>query len=152
MSGELWEGIEPPLPRRERGFRYPGRRPLPDRRVLCGILYVLHHGIQWEHLSKELGFGSGMSCWRRLREWNEAGVRQRVHEALLAELIGARGCVDMRLRRTGASNHPPAGGPGTTEPVPSEGGDLTSRRGCSRWSPRPFRALCAPPSCHRSPA
>jgi transposase len=62
---------------------------LPDREVLCGILYVLHTGIQWEHLPQELGFGSGMTCWRRLRDWNEAGVWQRLHEVLLAELNAA---------------------------------------------------------------
>ncbi|QTD95962.1 hypothetical protein S1361_01325 [Streptomyces cyanogenus] len=50
--------------------RYPGRKALPDRDVLCG----LHTGIQWECLPKELGFGSGMTCWRRLRDWTEAGV------------------------------------------------------------------------------
>ncbi|KUJ38385.1 transposase [Streptomyces sp. NRRL F-5122] len=86
MSDELWNRLEPLLPQRERRFRYPGRRPLPDREVLCGILYVLHTGIQWEYLPQELGFGSGMTCWRRLRDWNEAGVWQRLHEVLLAEL------------------------------------------------------------------
>jgi len=57
--------------------------------VLCGILHVLHTGIQWEHLPKELGFGSGMTCSRRLRDWNKAGVWQRLHELLLAELNAA---------------------------------------------------------------
>ncbi|GAB7101737.1 hypothetical protein JCM4814A_00510 [Streptomyces phaeofaciens JCM 4814] len=47
---------------------------MPDRDVLCGILYVLQAGIQWEYLPQEVGFGSGMTCWRRLRDWNEAGV------------------------------------------------------------------------------
>ncbi|WP_435878762.1 IS5 family transposase [Streptomyces klenkii] len=89
VSDELWERVEPLLPRKERRFRYPVRRPLPDREVLCGILYVLHPGIQWEHLPQELGFGSGMTCWRRLRDWNEAGVWQRLHEVLLAELNAA---------------------------------------------------------------
>lgn len=49
-----------------------------------GILFVLHTGIAWEHLPQELGFGSGMTCWRRLAEWTEAGVWPRLHEALLA--------------------------------------------------------------------
>ena len=52
-------------------------RRLDDRKVLCGILFVLHTGIQWEFLPQELGFGSGMTCWRRLEEWNSAGVWQR---------------------------------------------------------------------------
>jgi transposase len=71
----------------ERTFAWlHGRTPLPDRQVLCGILYVLHTDIQWEYLPQELRFGSGMTCWRRLRNWNEAGVCQRLHEVLLAEL------------------------------------------------------------------
>jgi transposase len=57
--------------------------------VLCGIPYVLHTGIQWEYLPKELGFGSGMTCWRRLRDWNEAGVWQQLHQELVAELNAA---------------------------------------------------------------
>ncbi|GAA2540650.1 hypothetical protein GCM10010423_43500 [Streptomyces levis] len=88
-ADDLWERIEPLLPKKERRFRYPGRLPVPDRQVLCGILYVLRTDIQWEHLPKELGFGSGMTCWRRLRDWNEAGVWQRLHETLLAELNAA---------------------------------------------------------------
>ncbi|SFY41554.1 Putative transposase of IS4/5 family [Streptomyces atratus] len=54
-----------------------------------GTSTVLHTGIQWEYLPQELGFGSGMTCWRRLRDWNEAGVWQRLHEVLLAELNAA---------------------------------------------------------------
>ncbi len=59
--------------RRVRAARPRSRRSLPNRDVLCGILYVLHTGIQWEHLPHDLGFSSGMTCWRRLRDWNEAG-------------------------------------------------------------------------------
>ena len=60
VSDGLWERLEPLLPRRQRRFRYPGRKPLDDRRVLQGILFVLHTGIGWEHLPQELGFGCGM--------------------------------------------------------------------------------------------
>jgi transposase len=86
VSDGLWERIEPLLPKRVRRFRYPGRKPLDDRRVLSGILFVLHTGIAWEHLPQELGFGCGMTCWRRLHAWQEAGVWARLHELLLAEL------------------------------------------------------------------
>jgi len=54
--------------------------------VLSGILFVLYTGILWRFLPQELGFGSGMTCWRRLRDRNDAGVWQRLHELLLAEL------------------------------------------------------------------
>jgi transposase len=86
VSDELWARVEPLLPVRPRRFRSPGRRRLPDRLVLQGILFVLHTGIQWEFLPQELGFGSGMTCWRRLEAWNRAGVWRRLHEVLLAEL------------------------------------------------------------------
>src|SRR5919198_3865508 len=86
VSDELWELIEPLIPVKPRRFRHPGRKPLPDRQVLTGILFVLKTGIGWEHLPQEMGCGSGMTCWRRLREWQEAGVWQRLHELLLARL------------------------------------------------------------------
>ena len=59
VSDELWELVEPLLPERERRSRYPGRKRLPDRQALCGILFVLHTGIPWMHLPQELGYGSG---------------------------------------------------------------------------------------------
>src|SRR5689334_25416270 len=90
VSDELWNRIVPLLPVRVRRTRFAGRRPLEDRQVFCGILFVLYTGIPWEFLPQELGFGSGMTCWRRLRDWHQAGVWQRLHEALLAELNAAR--------------------------------------------------------------
>lgn len=86
VSDELWALFEPLVPRVERRYRYPGRKRIDDRKVLTGILFVLRTGIAWEHLPQELGCGSGMTCWRRLREWQEAGVWQRLHELLLAKL------------------------------------------------------------------
>jgi transposase len=67
-------------------FRFPGRKRLSDRQALQGILFVLHTGIAWRHLPLELGFGSGSTCYRRLDEWQQAGVWQRLHALLLAEL------------------------------------------------------------------
>lgn len=89
VDAELWAVIEPLLPKVERRIRHPGRKRHPDRLVFQGILFVLHTGIAWEHLPKELGFGSGMTCWRRLAEWTEAGVWPRLHEILLAKLHSA---------------------------------------------------------------
>jgi transposase len=85
VDDDLWALIEPLIPKQRRRSG-PGRRPVDDRRVLCGILFVLYTGIRWEWLPGELGFGCGMTCWRRLRDWNNAGVWQRLHETLLAEL------------------------------------------------------------------
>jgi transposase len=86
VDDELWELIQPLLPRRTRRYRHPGRRRLDDRCVLNGILFVLTTGIAWQRLPRELGFGSGMTCWRRLRDWQQAGVWQQLHEQLLARL------------------------------------------------------------------
>ena len=89
VSDELWARIEPLLPVVPRRSDHPGRKRLDHRKVLSGILFVLYTGIPWEFLPQELGFGSGMTCWRRLRDWHQAGVWQRLHESLLAELHAA---------------------------------------------------------------
>ncbi len=86
VSDELWELVEPLIPKVKRRYRYPGRKRIDDRKVLAGILFVLKTGIGWEHLPQEMGCGSGMTCWRRLHEWQEAGVWRRLHEVLLARL------------------------------------------------------------------
>jgi transposase len=86
---ELWVRIEPLLPKVGRRLRYRGRKRLPDRQALQGILFVLHTGIAWRHLPLELGFGGGSTCYRRLDEWQRAGVWERLHALLLAELRAA---------------------------------------------------------------
>jgi transposase len=91
LPDELWERIAPLLPEPKlRRFRFPGRKPLDNRKALTGILFVLKTGIPWEYLPCELGCGCGMTCWRRLRDWQQAGIWQRLHEILLAELQGAK--------------------------------------------------------------
>ena len=87
VDDELWQLIQPLLPPpKPRRWRYPGRKPLTNRQALTGILFVLKSGIPWEMLPKEMGCGSDMSCWRRLRDWQEAVVWQKLHELLLAKL------------------------------------------------------------------
>src|SRR5829696_680615 len=78
----LWEAIEPllpPEPPKPKG----GRPRVPDRATLGGIIFVLRTGCPWRLLPKELGCGSGATCWRRPRDWQEAGVWLRLHETLL---------------------------------------------------------------------
>jgi transposase len=89
VSDELWARIEPRLPVRTRRSRWPGRLPLDDRACLNGILFVLLTGISWVDLPQQLGYGSGMTCWRRLRDWTAAGVWDELHALLLAELHAA---------------------------------------------------------------
>jgi transposase len=87
VNDELWELIQPLLPPpKPRRFRFPGRKPISDRQALTGILFVLKSGIPWEMLPKEMGCGPGMTCWHRLLDWRQAGVWQKLHELLLAQL------------------------------------------------------------------
>jgi len=90
VSDELWAILQPLIPpRKPRRFRYPGRKPIDDRKALTGILFVLKTGIPWQDLPVEMGCGCGMTCWRRLRDWNEAGVWTRLHQVLLQRLDDA---------------------------------------------------------------
>ena len=90
LDDELWELIGPllPLPKKRRR-RNPGRKPKDNRSVLTGILFVLKTGIPWEYLPQEMGCGSGMTCWRRLRDWQEAGVWEKIRCVLLQRLEDA---------------------------------------------------------------
>jgi transposase len=88
VTDELWEVIEPLLP--EEPEKPNGGRPrIDDRAAFTGIVFVLKSGIPWEMLPQEMGCGSGMTCWRRLKEWNEAGVWERLHQKPLDRLGGA---------------------------------------------------------------
>jgi transposase len=106
--------------------------------VLCGILFVLYTGISGEFLPQELGFGSGMTCWRRLRDWHQAGVWQQLHEALLAEL-NAAGALDWS-RAVIDSSHVralPGVGEFTALVMMAEIGDITrfgSARKLASWA------------------
>lgn len=82
VSDQLWAVLSillPPEPPKPKG----GRPRLSDRAALTGILFVLKSGIPWEMLPQEMGCGSGMTCWRRLRDWHEAGVWYTLHQVLL---------------------------------------------------------------------
>jgi transposase len=89
VSDELWALIGPHIPVRRRRRRNPGRNPVPDRACLAGILFVLRTGIPWEMLPQEMGCGCGMTCWRRLRDWQKAGVWEKIHHLLLDRLRAA---------------------------------------------------------------
>jgi len=103
VSDRLWAEVEPLLPRVERRFRYPGRKRCDDRACLEGILYVLRYGIPWRALPAIAGFPSGQTCWRRLDEWERAGVWPALMARLQArleragELDWSRAIVDASL-------------------------------------------------------
>ncbi len=99
LPDELWSLLSPLLPP-DRPKPQGGRPRVPARAALTGILFVLRTGIGWEMLPLELGCGSGVTCWRRLRDWQQAGLWDRLHRELLNRLHEAdridwsRACID----------------------------------------------------------
>jgi len=85
LAEELWKRIEPLLPP-DRPKPKGGRPRVSNRQALTGILFVLRTGCPWEYFPKELGCGSGMTCWRRLRDWQAAGLWEKMWRVLLDEL------------------------------------------------------------------
>jgi transposase len=154
VSDELWERLKP-LPTRPRRRRWPGRKPLDDRACLNGILFVLSTGIRWDRLPQQLGYGSGMTCWRRLRDWQQARVWERLHALLLAELY-ADGRIDWSRAVADSSHIRAKRGGDQIGPSPVDRGRpgskhhlLTDATGI-RWpcgSPRPTATTS--PSCCR---
>src|SRR5450756_587937 len=123
-----------------RRVRYPGRRRLPDREALQGVLFVLCTGIAWRHLPPELGFGSGITCWRRLEEWQQAGVWNKLHGLLLARLRAA-GQIDFS-RAVAGSSHVPA----------KKGAPRRARARSTAAAPAPSTTSSSTPAASRSPA
>src|SRR5262252_8250320 len=109
ISDTLWEIIAPllsPEPPKPKGGR---PRSITDRAALTGIVFVLKSGIPWEMLPQELGCGSGMTCWRRLRNWQRAGVWKRLHQAVLQRLQDA-GRIDWERASLDSASVPAPGG------------------------------------------
>ena len=92
VSDELWALVAPLLPP-EPPKPNGGRPRVSDRAALTGIIFVLKSGIPWEMLPPELGCGSGVTCWRRLRDWQEAGVWERLHTTVL-NWLGDEAAID----------------------------------------------------------
>jgi transposase len=85
VSEQLWQAIQPLLPTPPP--RYGGRPRVDDRAALAGIVYQLRTGIPWRLLpTRQLGCGSPVTCWRRLRDWQRAGVWRHLHQVLLDQL------------------------------------------------------------------
>lgn len=85
LPDDVWELVRPMLPARPPRLR-GGRPPVKDRDVLTGILFVLKTGLQWQELPGEMGCGSGMTCLRRLREWQDNGVWRQIEHVLRGNL------------------------------------------------------------------
>jgi len=125
VSDALWKRIEPLIPKHEPSPL--GGRPIVEARAaLTGILFVLRTGIPWEDLPMEMGCGSGMTCWRRLRDWHAAGVWDRLHEVLLAELRSADK-IDWSRAIVDSSSVRAVGGGEKTGPNPTDRRKLGSK-------------------------
>ena len=85
VPDELWSYLEPLLPA-EKPKPKGGRPRISDRACLTGIVFVLKTGIPWEYLPAQMGCGSGMTCWRRLRDWYRAGIWRKLHQVMLERL------------------------------------------------------------------
>ena len=114
VSDDLWAVVAPLLPA-EPPKPKGGRPRVPDRACLTGIIFVLKSGIPWEMLPQELGCGSGMTCWRRLRDWQEAGVWDALHHALL-DRLGAADRIDWRRASLDSASIPAKGGATSSGP------------------------------------
>lgn len=120
LTDELWRRVEPCLPPTPHRRRVPGPRPIHDRAVLAGILFVLKSGLPWEELPAEMGAGSGMTCLRRLRQWQREGAWNRIRRVLASAF--APGEVDWRRAdrpprpRRGRIAHPRPEPAGPTRP------------------------------------
>ena len=108
VSDALWAVVAPLLPV-ERPKPKGGRPRIADRAALTGILFVLKSGIPWEMLPQELGCGSGMTCWRRLRDWQRAGVWRGLHHLLLQRLQDG-GRIDWERASLDSASVPASGG------------------------------------------
>jgi transposase len=128
VSDELWAVVEPLLPPKPAHPR--GGRPftVPDRAALTGIVFVLKTGIPWEYLPREMGCGSGMTCWRRLRDWQRAGVWRRLHRVLVQRLADADLIDWSRASADGARIPAKRGvpGPAGTRPIAASPGPTTT--------------------------
>ena len=135
LSDDVWRRVETVLPAAPPRRRVPGPHPIGDRAVLGGILFVLRDGIPWQELPADVGAGSGMTCLRRLRQWQRDGVWDRIHRALSSafpanEIDWRRAERPPRIRRRRATleravqealTQPRAGtGPSIGEPVTHE--------------------------------
>jgi transposase len=141
LDDDLWNLIEPLIPIRPRRFRSPGRKPVPSRACLAGILFVLRSGIPWEMLPREMGCGSGMTCWRRLRDWKAAGVWEKLHRLLLNRLHAADQ-IDWSRALVDSSSVRAVGGAPRPGPIPpiaaKKAANITSSPmpTAFRWPPR----------------
>src|SRR5690606_3409883 len=91
----LWAQVAPLLPApAPRPRLHHGRHRADDRAALAGIVFVLRHGVGWAQVPQSVLGVSGVTCWRRLRGWTDAGVWPALPEAVLAQ-VRRQGLLDL---------------------------------------------------------
>jgi transposase len=136
LCDALWNEIAPllpPAPPKPKG----GRPRISDRQALTGILFVLRTGCPWDAVPAELGVGSGVTCWRRLRDWQAAGVWEQLHQRLWDRCLGSRGRIDWsRASIDSASIPAKKGAARPAKPTrPGQAGNQAPPPGGPMWYP-----------------
>jgi transposase len=126
VSDELWASLAPYLPEHLPSAK-GGRPRVPDRDCLRGIVFVLREGLRWQSLPKEMGCGSGSTCWRRFHEWSDHGVFHKAHCHLLA-VLGERGLLNLERAVVDSASCRAQEGGEHTGPNPTDRG----KKGCKR--------------------
>lgn len=110
ISDELWSKIEPLLPVPVNPHpRGGGKKRVPYRKVMNGILFVLKTGCQWKSLDAT-GICSGSTAHLRFQEWQRAGVFLQFWQKGLLEYDDLHG-IDWKWQSMdGAMTKAPLGG------------------------------------------
>ena len=86
LLDRLWDRVRPLLP--VRPVNPKGGRPwADDKACFAGIVFALRNAVRWNHIPPP--FPSGVTCWRRHRDWTAAGVWPAVWKEVLRELEAA---------------------------------------------------------------
>lgn len=125
VDEDLWKAILLWLPRERTDVR-GGPPRISNRAALAGILFVLRHGLRWRDLPQELGYGSGVTCWRRLRQWQALGVWAGVHRTLL-NWLGDLGKIDWTRASLDSTSVRAKRGGEATGPSPVDRGKAGSK-------------------------
>jgi transposase len=135
LTEQQWKKIEPHLPKFKRS-RKGGRKPVDNRRVFEGLLWLLRSGARWKDLPRE--YPSASTCWRRLRDWEEQEVWETIWRVFLGQL-DEKGWLDWEETFADASFFPA-----------KKGGAASGRPNAEKvrsawwwWTVRVFRSECA---------
>ena len=120
VDKELWQQLQPLIPAFVPSSKGGHRmRTVSDEAALNGILFVLQTGIPWKDLPQSMGLGSGMTCWRRLHDWQAVGGREQLHHAMLIRL-SERDQIDWERASIDGLDSPKPSGGHQTGPNPTD--------------------------------